>query len=253
MQYLVRALAADNRIETLRIDAADADSARREIEARRLKALSVEGTAEPDRSRGHARFALLEFSQELIALLGAGLSLVEALEGLLEKDASARRRNVLAGLLALLREGQRLSAALRAQGDVFPPLFIGLVQAAEGTSDLPRSLARYVDYRTRLDALHARIVSASIYPALLLVVGGAVCLFLLGYVVPRFALVYQGSGRSLPWLSQWLLSWTCAPECGHQVGNPTPRLARDTAPARRAIISVFACQPAPRLSAAPPE
>lgn len=207
MQYLVRALGPDNRIETLRIDAADADGARREIEARRLTALSVEGTVRPVRSRGQARFALLEFSQELIALLGAGLSLVEALEGLLEKDASPQGRAVLEGLLAKLREGERLSAALRTRADVFPPLFIGLVQAAEGTSDLPRSLARYVDYRTRLDAVRARVVSASIYPAVLLLVGGAVCLFLMGYVVPRFALVYQGSGRSLPWLSQLLLSW----------------------------------------------
>jgi general secretion pathway protein F len=52
-----------------------------------------------------------------------------------------------------------------------------------------------------------RVVSAAIYPIILLVVGCGVTLFLMGYVVPRFAGVYQGSGRSLPWLSQLLLDW----------------------------------------------
>lgn len=207
MHYTVRALAADNRIETLRIEAADVDGARLEAESRRLKTLSIVAVRGATRPRGSARFAVLQFSQQLIALLEAGLTIVEALEGLLEKEDSLKGHTVLEGLLARLREGQRLSSALRTQGDVFPPLLIGLVQAAEGTSDLPRSLARYVEYQVRLDALRARVVSAAIYPAVLLVVGGAVCLFLMAYVVPRFALVYQGSGRSLPWLSQLLIFW----------------------------------------------
>jgi len=56
-------------------------------------------------------------------------------------------------------------------------------------------------------SLRSRMISAAIYPAILLVVGAAVTLFLMAYVVPRFAGVYQGSGRALPWLSQLLLDW----------------------------------------------
>jgi general secretion pathway protein F len=114
---------------------------------------------------------------------------------------------VLERLTADLREGLRFSAALARQPDVFPPLYVGIVRAAEGTSDLPRALSRYIDYQTRLDTVRNRMVSAAIYPAILLVVGGGVTFFLMGYVVPRFAGVYQGSGRSLPWLSQLLLDW----------------------------------------------
>src|SRR6185369_957555 len=83
----------------------------------------------------------------------------------------------------------------------------GVVQAAEGTSDLPRALARYLDYETRLEGVRHKVVSAAIYPVILLVVGAAVSLFLLGYVVPKFAAVYQGSGRPLPWASQMLMGW----------------------------------------------
>ena len=82
-----------------------------------------------------------------------------------------------------------------AQPEHFPPLFVGIVQAAEGASDLPASLGRYVGYETRLAALRHKMISAAIYPCVLLGAGGSVALFLLGYVVPRFAAVYQGSGQ----------------------------------------------------------
>jgi general secretion pathway protein F len=55
--------------------------------------------------------------------------------------------------------------------------------------------------------VRAKVVSAAIYPLILLCVGGAVNAFLVGYVVPRFAEVYQGAGRSLPWMSQLVLDW----------------------------------------------
>jgi general secretion pathway protein F len=55
--------------------------------------------------------------------------------------------------------------------------------------------------------VRSKIVSASIYPVILLCVGGGVSSFLIGYVVPRFAEVYQGAGRKLPWMSQLLLEW----------------------------------------------
>ena len=100
-----------------------------------------------------------------------------------------------------------MPCALAQQQLTFPPLFVGVVQAAEGTSDLPRALERYISYESRLLGLRHKITSAAIYPSILLGVGGAVALFLLGYVVPRFAGVYRGSGRPLPWASQLLLDW----------------------------------------------
>jgi general secretion pathway protein F len=143
----------------------------------------------------------------LLALLSAGLAIVEALEALLEKESHPATRTVQSRLLGALRDGKRFSAALAEQPDVFPPLYIGIVRAAEGTSDLPRALTRYIDYRQRIDAVRSKIISASIYPIILLFVGGGVALFLIGYVMPRFAEVYQGAGRSLPWMSQLLLDW----------------------------------------------
>ena len=96
---------------------------------------------------------------------------------------------------------------MQTQPAVFPVLYVGLIQAAENTSNLPATLERYIQYQQRADQVRNKIVSASLYPIILLGVGGAVAAFLIGYVVPRFAVVYQGSGRSLPLLSQYLLNW----------------------------------------------
>jgi general secretion pathway protein F len=204
MQYEVRALTADSVVAQLSVDALDEADARRQVEARGLFVSAI-------RRRGGARtgggISLVLFSQELLALLSAGLGVVEALEALLEKETSPALANVLGRLLAGLREGKRFSSVLAEQGDRFPPLYIGIVKAAEGTSDLPRSLSRYIDYQQRIDAVRSKIVSAAIYPMILLLVGGGVSGFLITYVVPRFAEVYQGAGRNLPFMSRLLLSW----------------------------------------------
>lgn len=193
------------------IDGRDEADARRQAEARGLfvsaiRPLRATPFSAAGRQRAHA-LPLLLFSQELLALLQAGLGIVEALEALLEKEASPATRSVLTRLLEGLREGKRFSAVLAEQAELFPPLYVGIVKAAEGTSDLPRALSRYIDYQQRIDAVRAKIVSAAIYPAILLAVGGGVSAFLISYVVPRFAEVYQGAGRTLPWMSQVMLSW----------------------------------------------
>lgn len=208
MQFAVRTLAPDMRIASVLVDALDEADARRQVEARGLFVSAIEPVHAPllRRARG-GKLSLVLFSQELLALLTAGLGIVEGLEALLEKEASPATRGVLERLLAGLREGKRLSAVMAAQPALFPPLYVGIVRAAEGTSDLPRALERYIEYQQRIDTVRAKVVSASIYPAILLLVGGGVSIFLMSYVVPRFAEVYQGAGRNLPWMSRLMLDW----------------------------------------------
>lgn len=208
MRYEVRALSPDNQIIVLIVDAQDEADARRQVEARGLHATQfapLRTLRRPAASRGGVSLVL--FSQELLALLLAGLSIVEGLEALVEREGGARLRGVLERLLAGLREGKRFSGLLAEQPDVFPPLYVGIVRAAEGTSDLPRALQRYVDYQARIDTVRNKLVSSAIYPSILLVVGGGVATFLIAFVVPRFATIYEGTGRSLPWMSQVLLEW----------------------------------------------
>ncbi len=206
MRFAIRAVGLDNQVQQLELDAADAQAATRAARERRLTVLDVRAIKAPAQRRGKS-FSLVLFTQELLALLQAGLGLVESLEALVEKEQAGDTGAVLGRLLLRMREGLRFSLALAADPACFPPLFVGIVKAAERTSDLPQALTRYIEYQVRVEGVRSRLVSAAIYPVILLSVGGAVSLFLLGYVVPKFSVVYQGSGRELPMMSQWLIQW----------------------------------------------
>jgi len=212
MRFGVRAVSANQGVSRLVIDAIDENDARRQVREQGLYVASIRPMANWSAALGAERlggapFSLVLFSQELLALLRAGLGVVEALEALRDKEAQPAVNAVLSRLLAALRDGKRLSVALTEQPQVFPPLYIGVVRTAEGTSDLPRALDRFLAYQARIDAIRSKIVSAAIYPSILASVGAAVSFFLMVFVVPRFAEVYQGTGRDMPLLSRWMLQW----------------------------------------------
>jgi general secretion pathway protein F len=210
MRYELTALKGAQGVVRLAVDAPDEAAAREQARAQGLTVLAAKAAqrALPDLSRLFApRFPLGLFSQELLALLSAGLSLPETLETLAEKESRPEHRRILVALRDALFEGHPLSRALERFPEHFPPLYVSTVRASERTGDLGEALARYIDYQARVDLVRKKVVSASIYPAVLIFVGGLVTLFLLAYVVPRFSGIYADSNRELPWLSQVLLGW----------------------------------------------
>lgn len=208
MQFEVKALKSDA-VSLLSIEAANESDAAMLAKNQGYVVLSVKfGGAPLDRlMKPRSKFPLVHFSQELLALLDAGLSLVEALEALAEKERHLDAKKVLDAIVARLYEGQPLSAAMLDFPAIFPPLFVATLRASEKTGGMSEAMGRYVAYQTQLDFVRKKIVSASIYPVLLLGVGGLVVLFLMGYVVPKFSVVYEGSKTTLPWMSQMLLKW----------------------------------------------
>jgi general secretion pathway protein F len=209
MQFEVRAMDTARRVVSVSREAADAPSAVAMAQAQGLAVLSArQRTAMPAFAQFLApKFPLLQFTQELVALLRAGLSLPETLEVMVEKEARPEVRQVFEQMRNALYEGRPFSQALQACAQTFPDLYIATVRASERTGDLPEALVRFVEYKERLDLVRKRIVSASIYPMVLLVVGTLVTLFLLGYVVPRFSSIYAQSGQNLPWMSRMLIEW----------------------------------------------
>jgi general secretion pathway protein F len=208
MRFEVTALAANADLIRIDVEAGDAAHAQREATDRGYRVIAVRAAAAwPRWRRASAHFPLLTFAQELCSLLAAGLGLVESMQTLADKEERPPVRRVLQDVLRTLSAGQPLSAALREHAAAFPPLFVASVRAAERTGDLPEALARFVAYRAQIDEVRKKVVGALIYPVLLLAVGTLVTLFLLAYVVPRFAAVYEDAGRDLPLLSQLLLAW----------------------------------------------
>lgn len=196
-------------IQSLTLQARDAVHAQLLAEAQGYSVLAARALSRLPGNRlfKRASFNLMLFSQELLALLDSGLSLVEAIEALAEKEANPETHTILDQVLAGLYEGLPLSTALEHFPHVFPALYVALIRASERTGDMVQALARHVAYQSQIDAVRKKIITASIYPVLLLVVGGLVMLFLLGYVVPRFSAIYESAGTNLPWMSRVLLSW----------------------------------------------
>jgi len=154
-----------------------------------------------------SHFPLTLFSQELLALLDAGLTLVEAFEALAEKEHRPPIQKILRRIIATLYEGHPLSYALQQFPNHFPVLYVATVRASEHTGDLGVALNRYVSYQMQMDVVRKKILSASIYPLFLLGAGGIVTLFLIGYVVPRFSIVYDQMGKNIPQMSRLLLAF----------------------------------------------
>lgn len=206
MRFQARTISANNVIRWISIDAPSREEVLRHFERENLHVLDIR-PAKGWIPRGGTKFELLLFCQELYALLSAGLTLLEALQGLAEKEGGVAPRALLLRLITLLQEGNSFSAALQAHTDHFPQLFIGLIQAAETTGNIAAALVRYIEYQQRVNGVREKVISAAIYPAILLVVGMLVTGFLGGYVVPKFAVIYKDSGRDLPAMSLVLLHW----------------------------------------------
>jgi general secretion pathway protein F len=209
MRFLVRAVQNGQAIVALELDAPSQVEARQQAEAKGLTVLSVsgqEGRFVLSFSRP-TRFDLVLFSQELLALLDAGINVVEALETLSEKEHRSDSKHILAQVVAHLHDGQPLSGALQRLPEIFPPLYVATVRASERTGDLAEGLTRYVSYANQLDVVRKKLVSASIYPLILIGAGGLVMAFLLGYIVPKFARIYEDMGNNLPLMSRLLLQW----------------------------------------------
>ena len=212
----LRVQGRDGKSSWMRFAGLDAAAATRQARRDGLRVLEVDAIADEPGSVDHGArravaatrgiaFDLLLFSQEMHSLLHAGLNLGEALNTLVEKSQGPTRV-LLSEVETSLRQGKNFSDVLEAHPQQFPAVYVATVRSSERTGNLPEAMERFIAYQQQFDVLRKKLVSAAIYPALLVTVGGFVTLFLLGYVVPRFAAVYESSGRPMPWASGMLLS-----------------------------------------------
>ncbi len=189
--------------------AADAVTLRREMSERGLVVLEVRPVRASAALAGtrRAAFDVAWWCRELRTLLLAGMTVVEALETLEAQSVGTTRAEVQAALLRSLREGRSLSAAMQACGE-FPRVLIAGVMASERTSTLPTALDDYLSYDELLSRLRQQVISAAVYPAVVVSLGALVTLFLLVYVIPRFSKMYVNFRGELSWATRLLLGFS---------------------------------------------
>jgi type IV pilus assembly protein PilC len=147
----------------------------------------------------------LFFNQELRALLKAGLPVLASLDILIERRKNQVFKRALEDIRDRVRSGQSLSEGFAAQGELFPKLYSSSLASGERSGELPTMLTRFVDYSKTVLAIRRKVVSALVYPAILLCLCiGLVCLMFF-YIIPKFREFIDTLGGDLPLPTQILM------------------------------------------------
>lgn len=151
---------------------------------------------------------IISFNQELLVLIKAGLPIIKALDSILEKAEKGKLPEILNTVREDIKGGTSLSDAFEKYPRVFPHLYVASIRAGERTGDLPQTIRRYIEFLKRAEALKKKLLSALVYPIILVTVASIVISVLLIYVVPTFSQIYEGSGAQLPLPTQYLILFT---------------------------------------------
>jgi len=148
---------------------------------------------------------VVNFTQELAALLKAGLPLDRSLQALAQVTSRPAMKAVLSQVLRDLQEGKSLGEGL-SRHHIFSPLYVSLVQAGETGGFLEEALERLGDYLKTVNEFRSYLFTALIYPTILAGVGSLSLILMLLYVVPRFESFFQEMGQSLFWSTRMLIA-----------------------------------------------
>ena len=211
--FRVKAATAEGRIRSTEVEAASKEEAELKLEKDGLFPIEVKATGAGVRlpfvgkKKGKVKKADFHiFNKGLVALLKAGLPVVECLETLGEQTANVVFKSAVADVVQEVKNGQPLSEALTVHSDIFPPLYTASISAGEKTGDLIPTIKSYIEYEHRIELVRKKVVSAAAYPAILMVFSGGIIIFLLSYVVPSLAKIYLDSGTELPAATKALIA-----------------------------------------------
>lgn len=137
-------------------------------------------------------------TRQLSSLLGAGVQLVDALGALADQSARPVTKRLLSQIRERVREGTSLGDALAAHPETFSDLYIGMVRAGEAAGALEVVLNRIADFNESQAEFKAQVTHALTYPIIMVCVGSAIMFFLMGYVVPQVATIFQQNNAALP-------------------------------------------------------
>lgn len=197
--------------------APDEQSLRRELSRRDLHVFEI-NPRQPGFGIGPVRFGgggrrvgkrdFILFNQQMVALLKAGVPLLQALESSLDRMRPGGLRRALTDVRDRVRAGASLSEAFQSQGDTFPPLYAASLSAGERSGELATVMARYLAFAKKTQLLRTKVVSALIYPAVLVGVSLLSIGALLFFSLPKFASFYADFDSELPAFTQVIIDFT---------------------------------------------
>ncbi len=202
---------SDGRVLEKEFEAASRDALREDLEEQGFFVFKISRVSfgkllggSRHRRLGGQRF--LAMNQEMLVLIRSGLPILQVLDTLTDRMESGRLLETLQRIRNEVKGGSSLSDAFERCQGMFPQLYIASLRAGEQSGDLPVTLARYIDYQKRMEAIKAKVRSATFYPALLAIAVTFVVAFLMLYVIPSFTQVYADANVKLPLLTRFVIT-----------------------------------------------
>ncbi|MEO6033282.1 MAG: type II secretion system inner membrane protein GspF [Burkholderiaceae bacterium] len=211
--YRFEALNAAGKPSTGLLDAENARAARAQLRAQALVPLAVTQVASAGTQGEGLRFtrrvfgaaSLAVWTRQLAGLVGSGLPLERALTALSEEAEDPRQRELVAHLRSEVNSGSPFARALASAPREFDEVYRGVVAAGEQSGALGGVLERLADDLEERQELKAKLIGATLYPAIVSLIAVVIVIFLVTYVVPQVASVFTSSKRSLPALTLAML------------------------------------------------
>jgi type IV pilus assembly protein PilC len=147
----------------------------------------------------------LVFNQELASLIHAGLPIITSLQALLERRKNPIFRQALVDVRDRVKSGAALSEAFEAQGDLFPRIYCSSIASGERSGEVAAVLRRYIDYLKTVLAIRKKVISALIYPIILMVFAVGLVILLVTFIIPKFEDFFSDFGAELPLLTRLVL------------------------------------------------
>lgn len=165
-------------------------------------------------SSGPNQRDILNFTTQLAVMIRAGISIRAALEGIAEQVENQKFRDILLAIKQDVESGKQFSEALARYPRLFGPLYVNMVRASEMSGSFSQMLERIASYVGQQIETRNMVLGAMIYPTAIGSMAVGVTIFLLTFVLPKFAAVFAGKEAAMPWptiflmnLSTFMVDW----------------------------------------------
>ena len=156
-------------------------------------------------SSGPSQKDVLDFTTQLAVMIRAGISIRAALEGIAEQVQNQKFRKILHQIKNDVESGKQFSEAITKHPKLFGPLYVNMVRASEMSGSFAKMLDRIAAYLNQEMETRRMVIGASIYPGVIATMAIGVTVFLLTFVLPKFASVFQGKEAALPGPTKFLM------------------------------------------------
>ena len=217
-QYSYNALSSAGNEQKGNLQAANESMAVQELRAQGLRVLDIRERKGQGGFLGQANFAdwlatqrsvgtdaLIFYFRQMAFMLKAGLPVAQALELAAGQISSSRLNLAVRVMLKDIEGGQSLSSAMKKHRDVFTNMMINLIVAGENTGELEVIMERLASHLEKRAALKKQMMTAMIYPVIVVLVAIGVAIFMVVSIIPKFATFLQGQGKALPASTQALI------------------------------------------------